>query len=328
MKMFTQAAAEAFKGAEAAKAQNGGELLRHIRRKDYDIIVVDADLSSTRMPELLKDIRREIPKASLLITARPSSAQKFSDLDEIKTGKTYFLEKPVNDSYENNYATIINTLRGLTVAQPNTAAAAKTASSPQIASGPYKTDLVLIASSTGGPLALEYIIPKLSADIPAPVLIVQHLPTSFAESLAVLLDQKSSLRVKVAESGETPAPGIVYAAPGGLHMKLGGDNKLYLEDTEPVNGVKPAADALFISVAESFPGKRVLVVVLTGMGRDGTKGIARLKEKTGCFCIAQSEKTCVVFGMPRVVVESGLADMVCDLEDIPNAVMRTVYGGF
>lgn len=183
-------------------------------------------------------------------------------------------------------------------------------------------NIVLIAASIGGPAALENILPKLKKDFPAPILIVQHMPAHFSEILAGTLGHKSELRVKVAENTETVEKGTVYIAPGGVHMKLDRKNRIYLDGSPPVNGICPAADALFASVADCFSGAGVLAVILTGMGNDGVKGLAELKKKQTCFCLAQSEKTCVVYGMPCAAAESGLADMILDLDEIPFAMQN------
>ena len=178
-------------------------------------------------------------------------------------------------------------------------------------------NIVLIAASIGGPVALENILPKLGKGFPAPILIVQHMPAHFSEILADTLDHKSRLKVKVAENMDNVEKGTVYIAPGGTHMKLDGKNRIYLDGSPPVNGTRPAADELFSSVADSPGITGVLAVILTGMGSDGAKGLAELKKKRACFCLAQSEKTCVVYGMPRAAAENGLADKILDLDEIP-----------
>jgi len=189
----------------------------------------------------------------------------------------------------------------------------------------FRPQIILIAVSTGGPRALETIIPALRPDISVPILIVQHMPPHFIETLAGRLNTKSGLRVKVAEDGEKISGGTVYLAPGGVHMRLNADNELYLDDSPPLNGVRPAADALFESIAEDFSGTRVLAVVLTGMGQDSLRGLLKLKDKTECYCLAQSEKTCVVYGMPRAVIEDGLADRILDLDEMAHEINRFSY---
>ena len=186
----------------------------------------------------------------------------------------------------------------------------------------FQPELVLMASSTGGPLALESIIPQLSGDFPAPIIIVQHMLPLFIESLANSLDHKSLLKVIVPDNLETVQAGTVYIAPGGKHIRLDSKKRINFDVSPPINGIRPAADILFESVARSFTWRGVLVVILTGMGRDGTSGLAALKEKLDCFCIAQSEETCVVYGMPRAAVESGHADKISDLGNISEEIER------
>jgi two-component system chemotaxis response regulator CheB len=151
------------------------------------------------------------------------------------------------------------------------------------------------------------------------------MPPHFIETLAGRLNSKSGLKVKVAEDGEKIKGETVYLAPGGVHMRLNSDNELYLDDSPPINGVRPAADALFESIAEDFTGSRVLAVVLTGMGQDSLRGLMKLKDKKRCYCIAQSEKTCVVYGMPRAVIEEGLANKILDLDEMAQEINRFSY---
>ena len=184
----------------------------------------------------------------------------------------------------------------------------------------FKAELVLIAASTGGPPALEYILAFLTPDITAPIIIVQHIPQYFIEMLVLNFGAKSSLKVKVAELGEVPAPATVYIAPGGVHLGIDKSNRFIVDDSPPIHGIRPAADRLFESVADNFMGRRVLAIVLTGMGSDGKKGLMHLKSKKDCYAIAQSESTCVVYGMPKVVVDAGMADKICELDFIPNEI--------
>jgi two-component system chemotaxis response regulator CheB len=178
-------------------------------------------------------------------------------------------------------------------------------------------EIILIASSTGGPKALEIIFSKLSENFPVPILIVQHITSQFTETLTRRLNFSSALNVKIAEDGESISAGNVYIAPGTVHMTVS-KKRIYFDGSPPINGIRPAADILFSSVAENFSGESVLAVILTGMGSDGAAGIKKLKSKKKCFCITQSEKTCVVYGMPRVISEIGLSDRAVDIENISS----------
>lgn len=183
-------------------------------------------------------------------------------------------------------------------------------------------DLVLVASSTGGPIALEKLFSGFSKPIRQPVLVVQHMPPEFTRILAQTLQKKSPLSFAEAKKGDWVRPGLACVAPGGFHMVVkkdpSGTQYIDLENSPNVNGVKPAADVLFESVAKVFANSKILVVIMTGMGSDGTKGVKALKETTKCYCITQSAESCVVYGMPRSVYNAGLSDEVASLESLPK----------
>lgn len=182
--------------------------------------------------------------------------------------------------------------------------------------------VVVIACSTGGPGALHQVVPRLPADLGAGVLVVQHMPPGFTRSLANRLDEISPIAVREAEEGDPVLPGQVLIAPGGLHMTVTPGRRVHLTDDPPVHGVRPAADPLLESAAQVF-GSRVLAVVLTGMGYDGARGAYAVK-RAGGRCVAEHESTCVVYGMPRAVVEMGLADEVLPVHEIAGAIARLV----
>lgn len=174
--------------------------------------------------------------------------------------------------------------------------------------------VIAIGCSTGGPRALKTIVSYLAADFPAAVLIVQHMQKSHTAQLAMQLDRSSPLKVKEAEAGDRIVAGRVLLAPGGLHMVVGMGKRISLLDTEPVNFVKPSADILFESVATVY-GERSIGVILTGIGCDGARG-ARFIRAAGGHIIAEAQSTCVVFGMPKAVIDNKLAHEVQPLPHI------------
>lgn len=180
--------------------------------------------------------------------------------------------------------------------------------------------------STGGPISLQKVIPLLSNKIRFPIFIVQHMPPKFTASLADRLNSMSSLEVKEAADGEVVRNGVVYIAPGGFHMTLQKDrlnNVLVKVSDSPDNVLhRPSVDVMLESVHKIY-GKHMLGVIMTGMGKDGLEGIKKLKA-TGGHCIAQNEETCVVYGMPRAIVDNGLADIVASLEDIPKLINQAM----
>ena len=186
-----------------------------------------------------------------------------------------------------------------------------------------QAELLLIGSSTGGPKALQDILPTLPANLPVPCLIVQHMPSTFTKPFADRLDGLCQVHVKEAEQGEPLKAGTVYIAPGGIHMTYSARGPKGCVDlnSEPVSSLhRPSVDVLFLSVAELFHGQ-VLAGILTGMGADGAKGMEQLKRK-GAHTLAEAEASCVVYGMPRAAVERGCVDLVAPLADIPGHLRR------
>jgi two-component system chemotaxis response regulator CheB len=180
--------------------------------------------------------------------------------------------------------------------------------------------VVVIGSSTGGPRALNTVIPALPANLPAAVLIVQHMPVGFTRSLADRLDQAAALRVKEAEPGDALTVGQALLAPGGFHMTLDANDRIALNQNPTVHGVRPAIDVTLTSIVQRYRAATI-GVVLTGMGRDGTNG-ALLVRGAGGRVIAEAESSCVVWGMPRSVVEAEAADLVVPLGDVGRAIER------
>jgi two-component system chemotaxis response regulator CheB len=178
--------------------------------------------------------------------------------------------------------------------------------------------VVLIATSTGGPRALATVVPKLPARLGAGILIVQHMPAGFTGSLATRLDGASALSVREAKGGEPLDAGCALLAPGGLHLRLGSDGRTALSDADAIGGLRPRADLLIEDAARLY-GERLLLVVMTGMGNDGLRG-AREVRRHGGRILAESQDSCTVYGMPRAIVEAGLADEVMPLAELPSAI--------
>jgi len=191
-----------------------------------------------------------------------------------------------------------------------------------------RLDVVAIGVSTGGPAALARLIPALPADLGVPVLVVQHMPPIFTQSLAESLTGRSAVRVREAVHGERLEANTVYIAPGGRHMAVAPDADramtIQITDDPPENNCRPAVDYMFRSVAQQYPG-RALAVVLTGMGSDGTLGL-RILKKRGAFTLAQDEASCVVYGMPKAAAEAGVVDQVVALDAIAPRIVSLVKG--
>lgn len=190
-----------------------------------------------------------------------------------------------------------------------------------------RSEIVAIGISTGGPNALSRMMPMLPADINVPIVIVQHMPPLFTQSLANSLNAKCSIAVREAKHGDVLEPNVALIAPGGKQMRIAahGDGKrrlVQITDDPPLNSCKPSADYLFFSVATHYVG-RATGVIMTGMGSDGTKGLKLMREN-GAGIIAQSEETCTVYGMPKEPIESGIVDTIAPLDRIAEEIVKTL----
>lgn len=185
--------------------------------------------------------------------------------------------------------------------------------------------LIFIASSTGGPKALQSVIPLIPGDVGCPVVVVQHMPAGFTSSLAERLNEMSPCRVEEAEDGVLMENDIVYVAKGGYQLRLKYVEKrgheLVLSKEEPRNGLRPCADIFLESLQDSH-FEEIFCAVLTGMGSDATNGLLQLKKSREVFTVGQSQRTCVVYGMPRAAAQAGVVDVVADLTDVADLLLK------
>lgn len=190
----------------------------------------------------------------------------------------------------------------------------------------HPVEVVAIGTSTGGPTALQAVLPQLPANFPVPVLVAQHMPPGFTGPLAQRLSSLCHLEVREGIHNEGLRPGTVYVAPAGKQlqvMRRGSVLYLNIGDEAPITTLyHPSVDVMFLSLAKEV-GRGALGVVMTGMGNDGMKGMREIKAAEG-FSIAEAEETCVVYGMPRAVVEAGLSDRITPLGEIGRAIVECV----
>jgi two-component system chemotaxis response regulator CheB len=182
--------------------------------------------------------------------------------------------------------------------------------------------LVAIAASLGGPKAISQVLRTLPKKFPAPVAICQHISEGFTEGLAHWLSLETALRVLEATHEQQMEPGAVYIAPSGAHLLVRPEGKLVLDPRPPVRGFRPSCDLLLSSAAEAF-GRRCIGVILTGMGRDGARGLKEIRERGG-RTIAQNAETCVVYGMPREAVLIGAAEEILPLDRVGATLLEWV----
>lgn len=185
-----------------------------------------------------------------------------------------------------------------------------------------KIHIILIGASTGGPNAIEKVICGLDRSINCAILVVQHMPSGFTKAFAERLNKKCDLEVLEASDGINVENNKVYIAPGGYHMVVKEPGIIKLNKEEPIWGVRPAVDKLFISASYIYTS-RIISVVLTGMGKDGAEGTVVVKLNKG-ITISQNEESCVIYGMPKVTYETGCVDYVLPLEDIPKKIKSLV----
>ncbi len=315
----------------AGTARNGFDALKRIHELDPDIVTLDVDMPELDGLSALGYIMSETPRAVVMLSAGTTRSGQEATLKALELGAVDFVLKP-SGSISLDVGLIADRL----VAALRGAAAANLAGlkTPARSSleGVRRIDpltrashAVVIASSTGGPRALAAIMPHLPRELPAAVLIVQHMPAGFTKSLAQRLDTLSPIRIHEAEDGEPVVHGNVYLAPGGYHMRVRGDpdGPTIVLDTSPsIWGVRPAADRLFRSAAEVF-GAATVAVVLTGMGRDGSEG-TRLIREAGGRAIVQDRATATIFGMPQMALQHAGADRVAPLHEIAPVISEMV----
>lgn len=305
-------------------APNATIAIKKICHSLPDLVFLDTHLPDKTGITLLKELRNSYPDIMVVMVSEINSQSTVDTVSAFKYGAVDFIRKPdcsdtirTIEQLKGDIRSVLDLIRLRKL--PNSQNSAVTISKPlnQENSIIIKTDSIpssysicAIGVSTGGPEALNILIPNIPENFPIPVLVVQHMPPIFTKSLSDSLDKKSKLKVVEGTEGTEIKRGFVYIAPGGKHMVIknqGGKNLIHLNDEPPENSCRPSVDVMFRSVAEIFGNSGVLAVVLTGMGNDGCKGIKALKRKK-CFCITQSESTCVVYGMPRAVDEAGLSD--------------------
>lgn len=193
----------------------------------------------------------------------------------------------------------------------------------------WKPEIVFIASSTGGPKALHTVFERLNGSVNVPIVIVQHMPKGFTSALAQRLNQLSDLKVKEAADGDILRPGCAYIAPGGHHMLIAENHNkqayLSINNDPPINSLRPCADVTMASFNKTTY-RNILCVVLTGMGADGTNGIQEMMKHKNLYVITESQETCVVYGMPRSVVQNNLSNESAPIEKISEAIIKKLGG--
>ncbi len=315
-------------------AGDGKEAIEQVARLKPDVVTMDIEMPVMDGITAVRHIMSAQPLPILMFSSLTHDGAQ-ATLDALEAGAVDFLPKRFEDiAKDREEAKLLLRRRIHAVARqrraPSPAAApsgrANVASSapapaPVIKRGQF--NMVAIASSTGGPVALAQVLTKLPADYRFPVVVVQHMPASFTPAFAARLDQQCAIKVKEAEDGDLVKPGQVLIAPGGRQLNIrqaGGEVRVKISDGDAALHYKPCADITFSSVASVYGGK-TLALVLTGMGSDGREGARELK-KQGATIWSQDEASSVIYGMPMAVAEAGLSDQVLSLRDIGASLVQ------
>ena len=336
-----------------ATARNGQDAVEKVERLKPDVVTLDNEMPILSGLDALGYIMSECPTPVVMLSSVDEKAADIT-LTAFEYGAVDFIQKPSGSisldigEMADHIRTQVKiaasvdlkklgfmeehvkkTIKPKTVKKVDVTStrAAKKVVRGTVPTPIYTKKILAIASSTGGPRALEQVIPKLPGNLNAAVLVVQHMPAGFTASLSQRLDSQSELRVKEAQDGDIVQEGVVLLAPGNYHMeivqkKVNGSMKevVVLNQHPREQGVRPCANILFKSIAPIY-GSNILSVVLTGMGVDGADGVAEIKSRGG-RAIAEDQSSCVVYGMPKAIVERGYADSVVSLGEVSSEIVR------
>lgn len=308
-------------------AKDGLDALRKVEELRPDVVTLDIEMPKLDGIETLKQLMSSRPTPVVMVSSLTTQGAKESMM-ALRLGAVDIVAKP-HGTHSMGLAAQANDLIDKVLA----AADARLTSSPIVHPPMHKAPrtqrpsadfpVVVIASSTGGPRALRMVVPALGDGDGAAYIIVQHLPIGFSTTFSYELDELSEMTVREAEDGDVPRPGEILFAKAGYHMVLGRRGAVHLSLAPPLWGVRPSADMTMSSAAVCY-GHRAVGVVLTGMGNDGAAGMQDIKTHGGTT-IAEHESTCIVYGMPRVAIESGVVDVVQPIEKIPGAISAAVF---
>ena len=314
-------------------ARDGREALDLVAELNPDVITCDLNMPELDGVEFVREQMQRRPVPIIIMSVANETAE--AALTALDAGAVDFVQKPTALASEKIFDVSTELLEKVkaagNIALSRITAVPAPPATPVVdplttITGSHSVDLVVLGISTGGPQALKRLIPQLPSSFPVPVLMVMHMPVGYTEMYAAKLNELSQLEVREAAEGDEIKPGRVFLAPAGRHLTvkrhLSGKIVTHL-DAKPFNMLhRPAVDVLFQSAAEVY-GNRVLGVVMTGMGSDGKEGAAWIKSQGG-LVFTEAESSCVVYGMPCVVVEAGLSDQSVALEDMPRAIMEVV----
>ncbi len=325
-------------------ANNGKEGLELAEKLKPDVITLDVQMPIMSGLEMLRILNKTNPIPVVMLSTLMKEGGK-ETMEALELGAYDFIKKPDNifrvssddikgeliekvleaaDSGKRSFRQYRPLIRP--TYEPKTREDTATGIKPLISKASKVNNLVALGTSTGGPKALQYVLPYLPANMNAGMVIVQHMPVGFTKSLSDRLNQLSEISIKEAEDKDIIENGKAYIAPGDKHLEVKEDSNgslvISLTDGPPRGGHKPAVNVMLSSIADNVTKKKLIGVIMTGMGADGMEGMLEVKNKQKMHIIAQNEETCVVYGMPKSVVEKGIADEIVPLERIADAIIK------
>ncbi|PHM61110.1 protein-glutamate methylesterase/protein-glutamine glutaminase [Xenorhabdus ishibashii] len=301
-----------------------------IKRHNPQVLTLDVEMPRMDGIDFLEKLMRLRPMPVVMVSSLTAKGSEIT-LKALELGAVDFVTKPQLGIREGMLAyseLIAEKIRAaaqakISLAEPASVSTAPLNFKPLLSS----EKLIAVGASTGGTEAIKNLLQPLPITSPA-LLITQHMPAGFTRSFAERLNKLSQITVKEAEDGERVLPGHAYIAPGDRHMELcrsGANYQIMITHAQPVNRHRPSVDVLFRSVAK-YAGRNSVGVILTGMGNDGAAGLLEMKQ-AGAYTLAQSEKSCVVFGMPRAAIQLGAVDEIMDLQKISKTMLAKISAG-
>ena len=328
--------------------RDGLEAYEKLKTTSYDGVLLDVNMPRMDGLQLLEKLQKENIKANVIMVSTLTTKDAEVTILALERGAIDFVTKPTaiaearGEDFKKKVLDTMNAVlnsRLISRTSSRTSTSSSAASSMSVAKPVPRANvtrlkakstgnkLVALACSTGGPKALQSVIPYLPANLDAPMVLVQHMPAGFTKSMADRLNEVSKIKVKEAEDGDKLEKGKVYVAPGGKHMEVvkcpDGSHKISLNNMPAIGGLRPCANITYDSLSKTGFDE-VVCVVLTGMGADGTNGILSLSSHKPIHIISQSAETCVVYGMPKAIEETGMVDEVVALEKVAETITKNV----
>ena len=322
-------------------ARNGEDGLKKIKEFKPDVVTLDIEMPKMNGLQMLEQLKNEGIHVPVIVMSTLAIEGTKETIRALELGAVDFVTKPQNIFKVNTekmknvliekilIASNINTTRVQSKPRKRkySLEMMKTNVKPRKKDCIASSSIVAIGCSTGGPRALQYVLPYLPGNLDAGIIIVQHMPPGFTKSLADRLNQLSEITVKEAEDGDIIEKGTAYIAPGNYHMKILQDNRcnlrVKLSEEDPYRGHRPAVDVMMNSLID-INIDNLIGVIMTGMGNDGTEGLCNLKKKHKIHIIVQNEETCVVYGMPKAVATKGISNEIIPLESISDSIVKKV----